>query len=213
MKIAVVYCYPMVQTATYFSKAKRFADTWKQFPPGNAPHSLHAVCNGGTPGPNDKYPFDGLNCHFISRHNSGMDIGAYQDAADQIPCDMMVCLGAPIHFYRAGWLDRMAEAFVEHSPCLCGCWGIPPFRGVPHIRTTAFWFPPALLNAYPFIISSKKDSRYGFEHGQNNFTAFAQTAGFEPLMVTFDQVYPMEEWPNGDGSQGKCLVLDQFLQP
>lgn len=213
MKIAVVYCYPMVESVRYFSLAKRFTDTMRQFPPGETPYDLHVMCNGASPTENDKQPFSGIPCAFYAYNNIGWDIGAFQWAADSIQCDMMVCLGAPIHFYRAGWLDRMAWAFINHSPGLFGCTGIA--LGVQsHIRTTAFWFQPELLRQYPFMVGSMRESRYDFEHGPvNSFTNFANRSGYDPTVVTFDAVYPMSQWGNIDGSVGKCIVLDQHNHP
>lgn len=210
MKVVVVYCYPLVLTNVYFGMAKRFADTWKQFPPGHSPHELVVVCNGGNAGPMDRAPFDGIPCTFYGRNNAGWDIGAFQQAADEIPCDLMVCLGAPVHFYRPGWLDRMVWSFLEHSPGLFGCWGVP-YRDIPHIRTTAFWFQPELMKAYPFVVGTQKASRYAFEHGgKKSFTEFCRQAGYEPLMVTFENTYRMNQWEQSDGSVGKCLVFDQW---
>lgn len=213
MTIAVVYVYPMVKTRIYFPLAKRFAETWKQFPPSIS-HTLYVVCNGGSPGVNDKAPFDGIPATFYTHNNVGWDIGAFQYAADGIPCELLVCLGAHCHFHRAGWLERMAQSYVENGPNLYGTRGYY-YGGHHHIRTTCFWMPPQLFQAYPYTVGNSRISRYQFEHGENNMSEWTEKAGFQCLVATWDRIWPVADWNDGFGlDQGSpnrtALVFDQW---
>lgn len=207
MKVAVVYCYPLVDINKHFAFAKRFAETWARFPP-TEPHELHIVCNGASPSPNDLYPFRNLAYQPHARDNFGWDIGAFQWAGEHIPCDLMVCLGAPVHFYRPGWLERIVESYLENGPGFYGCWA---YTCPLHIRTTAFWLPPQLLNAYPNVIGSKRSDRYEFEHGGLSMTRFTKTAGLECYMVTTTHIFAFDQWENNCPGLENSLFYDQHI--
>ena len=206
MKVAVVYVYPMVQVRTYFPLARRFSDTWKRYAP-SIPHDLHVIANGATPTANERAPFNGIPCQFHTYSNIGLDIGAYQWACDNIPCDLLVCLGAPVHFHKAGWLERMVNAFVENGPALYGCWAYLSPNW--HVRTTVFWCPPQLLQSYPDQVGSTKASRYNFEHGNQSFTRHVLSVGMECYMVTQQGCFPFSQWESRAPGPDNSLVLDQ----
>ena len=145
-----------------------------------------------------------LPVQFLECDNVGKDLGAYMRASITIPCDLLVCLGAPAHFHRAGWLDVLLEAFLTNGPGLYGFWGYhQPTR---HIRTTAFAIPPTLLNAYPYFVNDSL--RYFFEHGPESITAFILKSGFPALQVTQLGVFDVPEWH--PTSIDESLILDQF---
>ena len=206
MKVDVVYIYPNVNARTYYGLAERFAKTWLQHPPGYE-HTLHVVHNGGRHHPAEMRPFDTIPHQDFIRSNLGWDIGAFQDAAESIPCDLLVCLGAPVHFHRPSWLGHMVDSYVQNGPHLFGCWGYlyPNW----HIRTTVFWCPPQLIQSYPFQIGSTRQSRYDFEHGSNSLTRHAMKAGFETIMVTRTGTYPFSQWQSHVPGVEDSLVLDQ----
>lgn len=208
MTVAVVYCYPMVNAHVYFAAARRFAQTYQSFPAGY-PHTLYVGCNGGVPHDMDKTAFKGVACDFRPRSNSGWDIGLFQESADQIPCDLMVCLGAPVHFHRAGWLSRMVDAYVEHGPGLYGCTAYLAPNW--HVRTTSFWFPPILLQSYPSIIGSVRAMRYDFEHGNHSFTRHTLSAGLPCIMVTWTGCFPFDQWQDHAPDAHNILVRDQHI--
>lgn len=178
-----------------------------QNPPGESEHTINVVINGGDGSMNDWFKplFHPLPCRFMHHNNYGKDIGAYQFAADQMECDLMVCLGAPIHFHKAGWLDRIIMAYLENGPSVYGPWGFSTPR--PHLRTTAFWLPPEFLNSYPRRVGDA--DRYGFEHGGESITLWVKKLGYEPMMVTWGGCYKMEEWHHIDREQS--LFIDQHM--
>lgn len=206
MKVAVAYTFPMVNSATYYRLAYRFASTWREHPPGRVSHELHIICNGGYPQDTDKRAFNGIPCVFHGRSNTGWDIGGFQYAADIIPCDLLVCFGAPVHFYKPGWLDRMVDVYVEEGPHLYGCWGYlyPNW----HIRTTVFWLHPDLLNSYPFVIGTSRVMRYDFEHGNNSITRHVLKNDLRAVVCSWNQTWD-HPWSGARFGIGDCLCLDQ----
>ncbi len=206
MKVAVIYCYPDLKADVYPGLARRFVDSYMQFPPGEADHELHVVVNLGLPHlvPNYHRVFNPLTPTFMMHDNRGQDIGAFQRAAEKIPADLMVFLGSPIHFRQSGWLDRIVRVYEENGPALYGPWAFHQPRA--HIRTTAFWCPPQLLNSYPYLVTN--GSRYEFEHGTNNILAHVAGMGLYNYMVTWDGCFAIDQWHHVEND--KCLMLDQF---
>lgn len=205
MRIAVVYVHPALDARTYVPLARRFASSYMTHPPGVTDHALHVVVNAGSPANQKTYEkhFKPLHCEFAYHNNVGKDIGAFQLAASTIPCDLMICLGAPVYFRRAGWLDRIVQVYQQNGPALYGAWAF--HQPSPHIRTTAFWMPPPLLASYPWQVTS--DSRYEFEHGQRSIVQHVARLGLESYMVTWGGCYPPKDWHHVE--QEQCLMLDQ----
>lgn len=203
MNVAVCYCFPMVDQRRYFPLARRFADTWRKFPG----ESLHVICNGATPGEREKAIFQGIPCTFTPHSNLGWDVGAFQLAAETIPCDLLICLGAPVHFHKDRWSQLMLDAYINYGPALYGCWAYlaPDW----HVRTTVFWFPPILLQSYPYQVGSSRPSRYEFEHGHNSFTRHVISLGFPTIMVTRRGCFPFDQWRDHAPGVEDSLCLDQ----
>lgn len=205
MNVSIVYICPGVHTAVYEPLAQRFARSYLEHPPGETEHSLNVVVNGNVPGPRHRQLFDPLPATFRSHSNFGKDIGAYQMAAQEIPCDLLVCFGANVHFRRAGWLDRLVNVFLDNGPGLYGPWAY--HQPAPHVRTTAFWLPPTLLNSYPYQVGDGQ--RYTFEHGRDSsITAHLTKLGYPVMMVTWNGAYPEKDWHHCENED--CLMLDQF---
>ena len=202
LKIVVGYVHPTVNLATYQPMAKRFVSTYLDHPPGSYPHELYVLVNGF------KYPaldsvFSPLPVKYLVHDNTGKDIGAFMMAAETIPCDLLICLGSPVHFHRAGWLDWIVEAYLNNGPGVYGAWAF--HQPVTHIRTTAFWMPPEILNNYPRYIDNSQ--RYEFEHGRESITLWAQKVGYPTLQVTWNGVFGPEQWHYL--GKDETLLLDQ----
>jgi len=204
VKVVVAYVYPMVNTGMYNLLAERFVRSYMDHPPGAHPHELYVVVNGGDPrSPYLKSIFSAITGSFLHHNNYGKDIGAYQKAAHEVPCDLLVCLGSHVHFRRAGWLDRIVDAFQNNGPHLYGCWAFHQPKD--HIRTTAFWCPPELLKSYPLAVGD--GDRYEFEHGNKSIVHHVNGLGLGCYQVTWDGVYAPEGWHHVENDQ--CLMLDQ----
>lgn len=216
MKVAVTYCFPIAQGRTYFPLGVRFAQTYQSFESG-AQHDFYIIANGGQPAANQLQPFADIPHKLFVHDNTGWDIGAYQRAAERIPCDLLVCLGAHAHFHRDGWLKKMVDAWVNYGPGLYGCAAY--MTPIQHVRTTLFWCPPLLLQSYPEYIGSSRNSRYQFEHGPHSFTRHVLEAGFPAMMITFRGDFPFPKWgtdaynpiSEGSPSPDEILVRDQFI--
>lgn len=204
MKIAICYVFP-VHLPRYNETAKRFASTYLDFPPGETEHELHVYTNGGSITTKQRELFGPLSPVFHPNGNIGKDIGAYQRAASEISCDLLICLGSPVYFHRAGWLDWIVRVYEANGPALYGCWGF--YEPKHHLRTTAFWFPPVIMQSYPSFVND--GYRYEFEHGQNSIVNWSKRLGFENYMVTWKGAFPESQWhhiPRAD-----CLMLDQHV--
>ena len=210
MRVSVAYCYPILNRPKYAPLAQRFVQSWQRFPPG-CDCSVTIYCNGSEPVLFDRQIFDGLPCQFVSRDNSGWDIGCFQQAAETLDCDLLVCFGAPVHFHRAGWLARMVDACVENGIGLYGCAAYLSPNW--HVRTTAFWFPPMLLQSYPVMVGSSRQSRYEFEHGNGSFTRHCLSLDIPCLMLTWSGIYPFGQWQDHAPGPTDILVRDQHCCP
>lgn len=206
VRISLIYCCPQLNAQIYRPLARRFVDSYMSNPPGATDHELYVGLNGA-----DKVEwyheqlFLPLRPQFLLHNNWGKDVGLFQRAADVLDCDLLICFGSHIHFNRAGWLDRMVQAYLENGPTVYGAQAYHHPR--PHIRTTALWLPPELLRLYPNAIGDR--DRYGFEHGPDSITLWSQQKGFEPLMVTWNEVLPMAQWRHV--SRDEALFIDQHL--
>jgi hypothetical protein len=218
--VAVVYVCPVARLgAQHFDYAARFVATWLQNPPEYA-HSLFVVSNGGPPDAQTRALFALLNANFIEHDDSGFDIGAYQCAARQVQADLMVFLGGSTYLRGPGWLNRAVSAFLKHGQGLYGVMGHTGdmrFNVQPHIRTTGFWMPPALMNRYPTVVRTP-EARYPFEHGPNCLTTWVERQNLRAWVVTWTDEYKMPEWgtiPNGYhvGDQSAMLMGDRLSEP
>lgn len=220
MKIAVVYVYPICLGPAYEQYALRFLNSYRANPPGTD-HQSVIVLNGGRSSSELFCLFSAMPNFLILEHdNSGYDIGAFQFAARKIPCDMMVFFGASTFFKRSGWLLRMASSFQSHGNALYGAMGNKGDAAVavwPHIRTTAFWMKPELMNAYPVIVT-RPEQRHPFEHGKDCLTSWVRAQGLAAWVVTWNYEFLWAHWdddPNGfqRGNQSSLLAGDHICEP
>lgn len=219
MKIALIYIH-VPHDPEHVDLACRFVATYNHFPP-MGPHDTVVVCNGSPPTAFTKMLFASLpNLSFLDHDDSGWDIGAYQKAAREVPCDMMIFCGGSLHFVRPAWLHRMASAFIKQGPGLYGAMGNAGDLKVnvqPHIRTTGFWTCPQLFNAYPIRVT-RQEQRYEFEHGKTCLTSWMLSQGKKVMVVTWNGEYVKEDWdriPNGfhRGDQSALIVKDRLACP
>lgn len=207
----ILYVHP-VFSEDYNNVARRFVDTYKRFPAG-ASHKLWVICNGGVLSPQQKAIYAGTNPVFMSRDNTGWDVGAFLDACTAIvesgvKCDMVMCCGSNTHFKRAGWLRRLSDVWDKNGPGMYGVTASYEIR--PHFNTSSFVCPPKLVADYPFSVTCMED-RYHFEWGSRSLMRQAESAGMPVLLVTWDGEYPVSQFRkarNGyrNGDQSGCLA-------
>lgn len=208
MNVALAYVYPQVNAREFLVPAQRFASTYLWSKP-KKPHQLHVVFNGPPPNAASLRALDGLDYQPHEHNNDGWDIGAFQMLGDSLDCDLLICMGTHIHFHRPNWLEMMVGSYIQNGPGLYGCWAYlsPDW----HVRTTCFWCPPQILQAYPNRVGSRRSSRYEFEHGNNSLTRFVLSAGLGCWMVTWSGIYPFDQWENHAPGVDDSLVLDQHI--
>lgn len=217
--VAVVYVH-VPKDINHIKLGQRFAASYRQNPPGISSHTV-IVCNGSNPTKHTHELFDFMSPQYLIHDDSGWDIGAYQKAAREVPADLMVFFGGSTWFAKPGWLARMAESFIKHGNAIYGAMGNRGAGKVqPHIRTTGFWLPPAILNRYPTIVTqrAKFGQRYEFEHGKDCLTGWVTRQGLKALVVSWDGEYEWADWdsiPNGfhKGDQSNLLVRDRLTDP
>ena len=204
----LVYIYvPGGQNSDTF--AQRFVSSYQQFPPG-CEHDTIVACNGGQAPESLRQLFAAIpGTHFYPRSNDGWDIGAYLELAKTISTPAMFCCGESVHFHRAGWMDRVAEAWNEHGPGMYGFFSSNLIR--PHLQTTCFVAATKLLASYPHAVHDRAQ-RYEFEHGgRQPLWRHARLLGMETLLVTWDGVYRPMQWRSAPnilwrGDQSNCLL-------
>jgi hypothetical protein len=179
----------------YADRAKRFAETYLKFP-GEYPHRLWVICNGGLPNASVRIVFRNIPCVFTEWEDSGWDIGAYIAATNSIAefkicCDFVMCCGGDTYFKRSGWLKRMVEVWQKYGPGLYG--SSATYEQRPHIQTTTFCCPPELIQSYPYPVVTRED-RYNFEWGRNSILARAERRGMPCLLVTWDGEWTKDKW-------------------
>jgi GT2 family glycosyltransferase/Tfp pilus assembly protein PilF len=210
IRIAVVYVHPIPPEPKHLEQTQRFLQSYREFP-AQQDHTLYVMCNGGPPTDETRALFSSVNCQFREHDDTGWDIGAFQRAAREIGCDMMVFLGGHAYFRKAGWLRRMAEVFDPAH--LFGATASHEHDS--HIRTTGFWCAPDLLRSYPHQVVTYPQ-RLEFEQGEKSLTRWAQSLGRQCFMVTWSGCYPVLEWRDERnwniyrrGDQSECLVFDR----
>lgn len=206
MKVAIAYCYPLVEPQTYRPYAARFFQTFQEHPPG-AQYELHVLACGAEPVAQDLAQLGGLVYQLHKHDNVGWDIGAFQWAGDNLQCDLLVCLGAHIHFHHEDWLARIVDSYLRYGVGMYGPWGaqFPTW----HVRTTAFWIPPLLLQCYPTMVNSSRTSRYQFEHGRDSMTALTLNLGLPCVMVTMEGCFLHPDWPDHIPTPEQSIILDK----
>jgi hypothetical protein len=205
LNVAVCYVHPRMHMKTYIPAGRRFAQSYMAHPPGGTPHEVHVVINGDDQvRQHDPTTFKPLPVKFRVHDNWGKDIGAFQKCAREIPADLMVFCGAHVHFRHPGWLDVMVNAYERNGPGLYGAYAF--HEPNPHIRTTCFWMPPDLLNAYPHSVGN--DFRYEFEHGAtHSIVKWVTDMGFNAWMVTWNGTFAVKDWRHVQNHE--AVVLDQ----
>lgn len=192
MTVEVAYVHPMVCEDPWRDYAIRFVASYHEFPPGER-HISTIICNGGQPTAFEHGLFSLMDqTRFFWHDNSGMDIGAYQSLARNTTADLLLCLGASVYFWKAGWLKRILEAWERHGPGLYGF--SASHQGSPHLNTTLFCCPPRLLvSCYPEKVNTNAE-RYAFENSPNCFWRRVARTGAPVFLITWNGDWPPGAW-------------------
>ena len=221
MKIACVYVYPTANNGPSFARlAERFVTSYRDNPP-MMDHMMVVVSNGGPANGKAHSQFSFIEgTKFIVHDNIGYDIGAFQNAAKHVICDLMVFFGSSTYFRGPGWLRRMVDVYEKLGPGLYGCTGNQGdrrFNVFPHVRTTGFWCNPQLINANPFKVNDNSE-RYPWEHGERCLTSFALSRNLPAMIATWNDVKPVHQCDSMVGGyhndrQQNLIIGDVLCSP
>jgi hypothetical protein len=196
---------------SYKTVHRKFVDTYREFRP-TISHRLAVICSNGEVDQETRASFATVDCSFAHYNGAGRDIGAFQAISRTRDCDLVVCCGSNVYFWKDGWLDRLAAVAERYGEGVYA--PMASYEVMPHLRTVFFAFPPRLMRLYPRTAGNHQEA-YFFEHSRWNFSAWAQQQGFPVLMVTWDAEYSWENWrkpPNifRRGDQSNCMVWDRY---
>lgn len=176
--------------------AREFVESYQKFPP-EYPHKTIIVCQAKPAVALAQGLFRALEPTYFQHDDSGWDIGGYIAAmravipSENTATDCIVCLGGSSYFQRAGWLKRIAEAWLKYG---VGFYGATPTHEVsPHLCTSGFWTHPEILKAYPIKVVNRV-TRYDFEHGPNACWKMAAHNGLPVKLITWDGEYDWPDW-------------------
>jgi hypothetical protein len=160
----------------------------------------------------------------IFTEDDTFDIGAYAQAATQIP-ELKICfLNTNTEILREGWLVKLAHNLEQPGVGLVGATGsyeslrdvdprFPRFPNI-HIRSNAFMIDRAMFCsiARQFSFRDKLDA-FLFESGPNSMTRQILSRGLEALVVGRNgQGYAWRLWPRSDtfrqNEQSNLLIGD-----
>ncbi len=153
--------------STYVDAAKRFAESYSQFPAGED-HELILVDSHGGYTPEIQNIFEGISHKVVPYAGLGWDIGAHLHVASQLPSsDWIMCFSSWGHFRRGGWLSAFESARQVHGDGLYG--STASWEHSRHIRGTGFFIRCGLLHEYPVAVNSREES-FSFEVGPKSLT-------------------------------------------
>jgi hypothetical protein len=213
-RVALVFPYPInpgsAKRTEFNSCARRFAETYRQFPP-EWEHRLYVVCSNGEIDQECRDTFSGIDVAFDRYDGGGWDIGCEQHMARKIEEDFCVSMTTRTYFHRSGWLKRLIEARNTFGSGLYGSTGSNEVY--PHIRTAFYGVDTWIFKLYPHTIDTR-DLGFFFESEEGSFTEFVKCIGRPCLMVTWDGVYSQPDWrkpPNifRSGDQSNLLAWDR----
>lgn len=212
MRTILVYPIPFNVWPQYWEYVQRFANTFKEFPPGHD-YELWATCHWGEPTDEVRRWFYGIKTKFVPYYANGCQIGAQQQVAMTLEDAFIIGITSHAYFFRAGWLDRFMFARRLYGQGLYGTCG--SLEGKPHLRTNFYGMDASLWNRYPKSIETREDCSK-FECGHWCLSDwFYQLSEHSPIVVHWDSVDPIEhQVANGyrDGNQEQLLVWDRHTE-
>lgn len=221
MKPIVTVPLPFDAWHVYAGHIKKFADTFKQFPPG-CDYELHLMCCWGEPTDEVREWFYGTKAVYHKYNNHGCDIGSAQFLANYcLPNDtFMVMMTSRCFFHREGWLKRLCHAREKYGNRLYGC-SASRQGGTLHLCTRAYAMDARLFAQYPVTIDERWKGpmfEVGRENPFGNLAEWAQTeTNLKPMIVHWDSNVEFDafEFVEGrfrNGDQNAMLVHDYHTE-
>ncbi len=198
----------------YKQAAKRFAASYKAYPPEYA-HRLILINSNGGLTDDVAANFSDIPHEVIVYRGSGWDIGGHHFAAFTLPPDEWIMgLSSWTHFRRPGWLKAFAEAREKFGDGLFG--STSSFEKRPHIRGTGYLIRCGRIHRYPHGCNSREES-LTHEAGETSLTDWCINEGYGAWLVTPEKTVPLAEsrsLPNifRRGDQSNIWIYDKHTE-
>lgn len=220
MKTVIVYPLPFDAWDTFEPFVKRFAETFKQFPPGVNNYELWLMCCWGKPTEEIRQLFYGTKARFIDYPGHGCDLGAQQYASFHAvgrgyEDAFLICLTSRCFFHREGWGLRYQEARAKHGRGLYGSFASWE-SDKPHICTRGHALDAEMFRAYPHEILTREDGQKA-EVGEWSLSDWFRKQELPLVQILWDEDNLAWNWrkPEGTfrrGEQNACLMWDKHTQ-
>jgi hypothetical protein len=215
MKAIITYPIPFNLWQHYKHFVRRFASTFKEFPPGTEDYELHVTCYWGEPTDQIRRLFYGIKTVMANTYNDSCDIGASQWAGKSTWTGSSFVVGMSTHnyFHREGWLKRLMEARREFGPGLYAASG--SLEEIPHLRTAGYGMDSELWKEFPNWISSRQDCT-AFERGPDSISNYLIKRKSPVKQVLWDSVQDLVDCRKPDnifrkGNQEQMLWWDRHV--
>lgn len=203
--------------AEFAPAVRRFAHTWREFPP-MADCKLMLVANNADPKGVERDIFKDLDVEWVRYDGAGCDAGSWQLAASLIH-GFQVNFTSRCYFHRTGWLKRLVDAREFGGPGLYGT-SASHEGGRWHVCLRAWGIDSEDFREYPVKLDSR-DRGVAFEVGNGeepgSLTKWMALRKKMPTLVYFDSVHGQLTWDSPDkifrrGDQSNLLVFDKHSE-
>jgi len=217
VKTIILYPIPLDNWGVFEPFARRFADTFRQHPPGDE-YELWGMCCFAIPSDPVREIFRDINCTFHSYYHRSQDgIGAHQFASWLFNENVfMVGMTSRCYFHRAGWLTKLVDARNKYGPGLYGLCANRETHPL-HICCRCYAIDSDDFKQYPYVLNTR-EMGFVFETGDgitiDPAHVWIKNQGKAAKVVMWDGVYDEPEWftPNNrwrHGDQSNVLVWDK----
>ena len=219
MRINIVYPVPCESREVWdiFKPfVKRFAATWKDFPPG-VRSELIAVLSGPT-NPEITSLLEGMNPRYVEYSGKGFDLGAQQFVAiNSHPDNFMINFTTRVFFHREGWLAPLVRDRIKYGPGLYGASASREGSTTgPYVCTRGHSMDAWIFSLYPTDIYSR-DQGVSVECGPRCLTRFVESIGLPARISFWESSHRTEDainLPNSFrvGNQKEMLFWDRHTK-
>jgi len=212
--------------ADYLSRFRKFLGSYRRYNP-RSDHRLMIIFKGFESAGHlteGQRIFRSLDYDALFTRDDSLDLGAYREAAQQIPHERLCFLNTNSEIACDGWLAKLSVNFESPGVGLVGATGsfecLPsyPCFPNPHIRSNGFMIRRGLflelLSTAP--LSTKSDA-YSIESGPRSITRQVFERGLRALVVGRNgRGYAPTWWPHSQtfrqGLQNNLLVHDNHTR-
>lgn len=217
-RIHIVYPVPFDAWYEFYWFVQRFADSFREYPPGIDDYVVHAVCCWGEPTDFVRNLFYGIKTVFHVYNEDGADIGAAQWLAKRvIPAnELMLMMTTRCYLHRPGWLWWFKDAREKHGSGLYGTSANHDGHRL-HLCTRGYAMDALEMATYPHIINSRAVGpkfEVGVDNPNGNLLEWFESRGLPVMLLFFDGGATKENWFKVEnrfrhGDQSNMLIWDK----